>query len=305
MNYRYSYSGTDVRCWVTRSEWATGVPRSEYWQVDPNGMSERAVQQPPVTPIELTALHTVSISIHEPRGVARSLGYRNVKGFARSVRTIAGSLIMTVIEDHPLRDLMLRDYQWAKYHRESKGFDYRMWSEDLDLMGVGSSRWDSDLSVRIPSMLAPFDIQSRYVSEASRRGEQSIVGNSDYTAISTTSPITYAGWILRGVELVGEGTTTSVNDMITEVIYQFVARDYRELTSTNAMLDPTETQKLYNAIAVDSPEESLDAALREALYGEHMRRIEGDDFIPVREGEPDELTQSFSQMSHPGFGPAL
>ena len=56
--------------------------------------------------VKLTSLATISISVHEPKGFARALGYRGIKGVSRSVRTIAGSMIFTVTNGHPLQTLM-------------------------------------------------------------------------------------------------------------------------------------------------------------------------------------------------------
>ena len=54
----------------------------------------------------LESMNTISVSVHEAKGQARALGHRGIKGVSRGIRTIAGSMILTVIEDHPLRGLL-------------------------------------------------------------------------------------------------------------------------------------------------------------------------------------------------------
>jgi hypothetical protein len=263
--YRYSYSGADVKCWAYFPHWAAGYPIQENWQVDPQSIG----QQPAPAPIELEALHTISVSIHEPRGPARSLGFRNVKGFARSVRTIAGSIIMTIIEDHPLLTMMRKDREYAEYHMKASGRDRRMWSADLDMFGVGSMFSANDLSVRLPTMLAPFNLFSRYVSESGVSVADDLVTVDTLvgkgSGFQQNAGIAHGGWLLSGVELVGEGVTTSVNDMVTEVMYQFVARDYKSFTTSEAVVSGNITNFLYDLDTPVTVEESLHATLMEAL----------------------------------------
>lgn len=288
--YRYSYSGADTKCWAyfpnlvrasnttvtIDSETQTGtVGFEDLWgknRIDPEYehgigagtadsfsyvMSDPEIEslyRPKIGPVELEALHTISISISEPRGPARALGFRNIKGFARSVRTIAGSIIMTVIEDHPLRKLMEQE---AVYGPE--------WSMDVHRKGIGSLFDGNNQLIKLPTMMSPFNIMSVYMSETTNLVPHQIQG-STAPALSN-----YAGFLLEDVEFIGEGMTTSVNDMVTEVMYQFVAQNYREFSANVTSLGDIDPIKLDQMLMVDSDaESSMAAMLQESLYNEEM-----------------------------------
>ena len=73
MEYTYSYSGSDCRVFANYTN------RSE-------------------TTIELATVNTISISVYESKSPVRALGYRNVKGFTNSLRTIGGSMILLLLK---------------------------------------------------------------------------------------------------------------------------------------------------------------------------------------------------------------
>lgn len=119
---------------------------------------------------ELESLATVSISIHEPKGMVRRLGHRNIVGFSRSTRTIAGTMIFTVIDNHPLAKLMALDPQSIL---ENGGIsDTKLkWMVD-EMKGVGTSpdlshdgQGESRTWVRTATDLAPFHLILNYMSE--------------------------------------------------------------------------------------------------------------------------------------------
>src|SRR5687768_2931456 len=108
-SYRYSYSGSDARAYA-------------YFE----GRGDKLAV--------IESLHTISWSVHESKGQARSLGYRGIKGLARGIRTIAGSLITTVIEDNPLASLM----NVAVELTNDPAVHWPGWSVDWHEVGVGS-----------------------------------------------------------------------------------------------------------------------------------------------------------------------
>ena len=120
---------------------------------------------------ELESMATISISIHEPKGVVRRLGYKNICGLTRSVRTIAGSMIFTVVEDHPLAKLMALDPQQVTDIDNVKKGDIVFknslygWHKDQNL-GVGDEPYrDGRTFMRVATDLAPFNLILKYVSE--------------------------------------------------------------------------------------------------------------------------------------------
>ena len=155
---------------------------------------------------------TISISIHEAKSPVRRIGERGVSGYTRGIRTIAGTIVFLVIEDHPLRMLAAKDP--ANIYSNLVG-----WSRDLTTKGVGSGHGKNNIKFdnKISTLISPMNIMLRYQTEVARNG-QADPG---------------ASMILEGVEFVNEGIVTSVNDMVTEVVCQFVAQDIRPFTDLN------------------------------------------------------------------------
>ena len=54
---------------------------------------------------ELGTVQTISCQSHRPKAAVRSIGNAYAKGYTRGPRTIAGSMIFTVLNQHSLRDL--------------------------------------------------------------------------------------------------------------------------------------------------------------------------------------------------------
>lgn len=127
--------------------------------------------------IVLGNLTTFSHSIHRDKSPIRTLGRTAVKGYVAGGRTVAGSMVFTVFDTHPLMNVIRR-------------FEYIRNPED---------RYTSPL----PDQLPPLDIILIFHNEY---GYSSIVR-------------------LYGVEFSDEGNTHSVNDIYSEAIMQYVARD--------------------------------------------------------------------------------
>lgn len=163
-NWTYSYSGSDCRVYI----------RDESGEI-----------------ILLDSLSTASISLHEAKSPVRTLGRRSVVGFTESLRTIAGSLVFVVLEDHPL----------GKLKSHSAGMNH-YWSEDY------KNNYTPDPRRKKATTLNPVDLYFVYKTETDTKG-------SDM-------------WV-TGVRFINEGIVTSVNDMVTEIVMQFVAEDIRPL----------------------------------------------------------------------------
>ncbi|MBM07996.1 MAG: hypothetical protein CMF69_00230 [Magnetovibrio sp.] len=113
---------------------------------------------------ELTSIQTVSISINDAKAPVRSLGFRDIKGMTRSQRTIAGTMIFIVVDDHPLAELMALDPQQV-----IAGFkDVRKlkWHVDQQRGRGKNDQYRSGRShVRVATDLAPFNVMMEYASE--------------------------------------------------------------------------------------------------------------------------------------------
>lgn len=190
--YRYSYSGADAKVYARFPGYESQM-------------------------VHLESIHTISVSVHEAKGQARALGHRGVKGISRGVRTIAGSMILTVIEDHPFRQLMIQAAEVANGYRGG-------WSMDQNMIGVGDA-YRLNFNNRLVELLPPMDILIVYVSEG---GQFSVTAPTSGTGDST---LEYQGaaMLVKGVDIVDSGMITSVNDIVSEITMSFIARDFRPI----------------------------------------------------------------------------
>lgn len=197
----YSFSGADV----SNAAWF------DYFTSD--GKSA-------VTPsVNLTTLSTISFTIHEAKSPVRSLGNKNVSGFTSSIRTIAGSMILSIVDRHPFAELI-------DEYLKVKGPDpYWGWSRDhrQDGRGVVASRI---MSKMMPTSLAPFNMLFTAVPEVFDAGTET-------TGVKTFN---YASCALFGIELVEDSTVLSVNNILTEMSFTFVARDYAVLDQSSGYM---------------------------------------------------------------------
>lgn len=226
LKHRYSFSGSDTKAF------------GYYRQSDNNGKM-----------YHLESMHTLSCSVFEAKGRVRSLGFKSIRGFTRAVREISGTMIMLVIEDHPLASLMKANPFKAN---NTYGGDKRSWSIDGKETARGSTSYarygsnsedfaESDYT-RIPTTLPPFNIFVTFQSEIPigsevRNTNERSVGYDPGSMLQQTqftqekvTKYRRGGFEIQDVEILGEGIVTSVNDMVTEIQYQFVARDYKEFS---------------------------------------------------------------------------
>ena len=208
----YSFSGADASAVVWFPQYPSGARR-------------------------LDSVHTISVSVHEGKGMARALGFKGVRGFARGIRTIAGSLILTVINDHPLRPLL--DQYTEAFVPSAADEDARYplppggWSRDDHLVGVGSGFNTRDFTSRLGVTLPAFNMIIQYVSEGSEATPVLHASGEDITFEVNDLGQVFgsAAQMIVGIELMDEGTVTSVNDIVTEITYSFVALDFKPLSS--------------------------------------------------------------------------
>lgn len=190
---RYSYSGSDCKAYIC-----------------PHGKFDM------LTPLE--SLNTISFSVHEQKGVARALGYKGAKGFSRGVRTIAGSLILTVIEDNP----------FAEFYRVWGDLLNPMgWSADREHTGVGSYQEGSlqqQYSNMLPTLLPPMDILLIFSSES----ESQFRPNREGTGVKRVAILTDS--LIEGLEFIDYGQVTSIHDTVTEINLSWMARNLMPLT---------------------------------------------------------------------------
>ena len=225
--YKYSFSGADAKMTV-------------FFPQRPDLVSY------------LDSVHTISVSVHEAKSQVRSLGYRGMKGLTRSVRTIAGSMILTVVNDHPLRPLMEQYHEMIFEMGEINGnLDYNPmpfgWSVDRDELGVGTHADIYAFNNRLAALLPPFSLVMEFVSEVapvtvdlsdgSKIAQLKALNPRDQNGriIPADNPrrllFPGAGMMLQEIEFVDEGFVVSVNDMVTEVTLSYVAKDFKPISA--------------------------------------------------------------------------
>ena len=193
-DFKYSYSGADITAFVYFPDYPVGI-----------------------TP--LSSVHTISVSVHEAKGQARALGFRGIKGLARGVRTIAGSMILTVINNHPLKEL--HDQYNSFYTKKEPSLG---WSVDRNLTGVGTLLNNYDYSNRLATLLPPFNMALQFVSESTSGAsffEKDPQGRAQ---------ISGAGCLIANMEFLDEGQVSSVSDTVTEMSFSFIATDFKPIS---------------------------------------------------------------------------
>lgn len=144
------------------------------------------------TTIELGDLQTISVSTYREKNAVRAMGISHIKGYTRGPRTIAGSMIFTVFEQHPLRRLIISMSQHGL---------------------LQDPMFNTELNFLMPDQLPPIDMTAIFANE--------------YGSLSK--------FTLLGVEFVNDGVTYSIEDIMTEQVIQFVARDLEVLTSAGTI----------------------------------------------------------------------
>jgi len=147
----------------------------------------RDIREKSSTVLTLASLQTLSVQTFRQKEPVVALGTANVKGYTRGQRTIAGSMIFTLFNEHSLAELCRA------------------------LGGLRSKygELDTDLSAVLGDQLPPLDL--------------TIVFANEYGSLSRAA--------IYGVEFVSSGITMSIEDIISEEVVQFVARDIDPMIS--------------------------------------------------------------------------
>lgn len=226
LGFTYSYSGADCKTFAF-------FPGIEFLakKVQDKKLSEKLKKV-----IPLDSLATVSISVHEAKSPVRRLGERGVAGYSRGIRTIAGTMVFVVIEDHPLRRLAM--YDPANVYDELIG-----WSRDLKTKGTGSldNKMNINYFNKVATLISPVNVVMHYQTEVGFE-------KKDKEGKKATYAPPGASMMLEGVEFINEGIVTSVNDMVTEVVVQFVAQDFTEFTYSGGSSNEKELTELYKQL---------------------------------------------------------
>lgn len=151
-----------------------------------------SITLPNCKPIVFGELQTITYSIHREKFPVRTLGRINPKGFSFGGRTIAGSLIFTVFDRHAILQA-LTDYAAEDTKRN-------------DTTGV-LVNYEKLIDQAVTDELPPFDIT---VNLGNEYGQRSVLR-------------------IYGVTIVDEGQVMSIEDIITENTFSYMATDIKLL----------------------------------------------------------------------------
>jgi hypothetical protein len=154
-------------------------------QLKINSLNE--IRQKSTNTIVLGTLQTISVQTYREKVAVRALGHSYPKGMCRGNRTIAGSMIFTLFNEHSLAQLI----------------------RSMSATGSIYGEMNNDLSAYIADQLPPFDL--------------TIIFANEYGSLSQMS--------IYGVEFISDGMTLSIEDLLTEQVLQFIARDIDIMTS--------------------------------------------------------------------------
>lgn len=102
--------------------------------------------------IVLGTLQTITVQTHREKFEVRALGHTVAKGITRGPRTVAGSMIFTMFNEHALSELTRH-------------------------MGNKESIWrDPEISSLLPDQLPPFDVTISFANEYGSLSQQNIYG---------------------------------------------------------------------------------------------------------------------------------
>lgn len=211
MTYNYSFSGTDVK----------------------------AVAETESSVFALKSLATISFQVNEQKSPVRRLGRQHVVGFTRSIKTIAGTMVFVILNDHPLKELMPNNNLTLRH-------------KDVD---------PNTLPYHATNIL-PFNLRLKYKTEHSYE-------------------LSYAELFIEGIEITSQSIVTSVNDMVTELVVQFLAKDYKEFNfkSNESILASRITdQDLNNDLALQeiyqNEQEEIARQIKEETNLPYLNEIE-------------------------------
>ena len=199
---------------------------------------------------QLGSLQTLTYSVYTAKSPVRALGFRNSINHVRGGRTIAGTLIFNQLYNHPFEDrgaasvidpriggILSYSSGDVNYVR-NEAFNHgksSIYEPELTPRHMYDFTWDQrNMGRRMhPSDMPKFDIICTFVNEGGNIGKM----------------------ILYGVDLVHESSVLSIEDIYTEVTYQYVAQDIEYFHA----YDLKQAQQWRSAVLLGEHQDSIEA----------------------------------------------
>ena len=213
-------------------------------------------------PYHLDSVQVFTISIFREKIPVRSLGHTNVLSYTNGPRTFAGTLISTIIEKHPLYDLLMQGWEglspvWDQPPNKGHGFSYDEHARHI----THDRRF-------MPDSLPPINFLLKFSNE---------LGNT-------------AAMVVYGVEFTHDGTTMSIEDIFTENTFQYVARDalvlFAPVSKYRSNIPTSHVPRTAAIPSVWLPEDAFNWIAEGGKMAEYgivageSRRVEGGSFVP-------------------------
>lgn len=156
--------------------------------------------------LTVQTLQTLSWQIHADKRPVKASGHRSPKAWVTGPRMVAGSMIFTVMDGHPLNKLIrLVNLMYAPLPNSNGANGQDAWLKDPAAFVQGDMSFRAAAIDQIP----PLNCQIIGVNEA---------GDSVSASI-------------YGIEFMNDGCVLSVQDILTENTVTWVAQDFDPLTS--------------------------------------------------------------------------
>lgn len=172
-----------------------------------------------VPPVVLGELMAISYSVNRQKYPVRVLGSAPILAYTKGPRTVAGTMVFSVFDEHALRELMdlnSIDFSSVGIGPQLRGMglsgsaDVGSVAEGEALTGGLAKSTDQQHKIHTVDDIPPFDIVVTFANE--------------YGSTSTLKII--------GAEFVDDGAVMSIQDLITQNTISYVARDIVLLTRT-------------------------------------------------------------------------
>jgi len=167
-------------------------------------------------------IQTLTFSTHREKFPARALGHVGARGYTRGPRTIGGTMIFTVFNKSVLTELMQLDNM-----------------VETSSVDAGRGKTAGVDQIVLVDQIPPFDISILFANETGSLSKMAIYG----------------------VEMVNEGQTMSIEDLVTESVVSYVARHIDPMTSLLAegedVLTIENQSSLGGTVAFNDPDRSI------------------------------------------------
>ena len=171
---------------------------------------------------EVGELQAISYAIQREKAPIYTLGSKNPSGFSRGKRGIAGTLVFSVQDGHPLLEYL---GQWAEAGTSAPEFlsdkrEYRPQSDDpVGPIAVGDIYDGSDAFIESDTSIdfhAGYELSGAWYVDQIPPFDVTITAANEYGAAMAMRII--------GIEILNEGYGVSVDDIVSEKQMTYVAR---------------------------------------------------------------------------------